>query len=85
MIFTAISMLIILNFVTDEKKIQRKLDKQYSIHDLQFGRSVSALLGPAFIGGNEVTVLINSDKISPKMLKAIRGARQTITFETFIY
>ena len=84
-IFTAISMLIILNFVTGEKKIQRKLDKQYSIHDLQFGRSVSALLGPAFIGGNEVKVLINGDKIFPEMLKAIRGARQTITFETFIY
>ena len=84
-IFTAISMLIILNFVTGEKKIQRKLDKQYSIHDLQFGRSVSALLGPAFIGGNEIKVLINGDKIFPEMLKAIRGARQTITFETFIY
>lgn len=84
-IFTAISMLIILNFVTGEKKIQRKLDKQYSIHDLQFGRSVSALLGPAFIGGNEVKVLINGDKIFPEMLKAIRGASQTITFETFIY
>lgn len=84
-IFTAISMLIILNFVTGEKKIQRKLDKQYSIHDLQFGRSVSALLGPAFIGDNEVKVLTNGDKIFPEMLKAIRGARQTITFETFIY
>ena len=84
-IFTAISMLIILNFVTGEKKIQRKLDKQYSIHDLQFGRSVSALLGPAFIGDNEVKVLTNGDKIFPEMLKAIRGARKTITFETFIY
>lgn len=84
-ILTAISLLIILNFVTGEKKIQRKLDKQYSIHDLQFGRSVSALLGPAFIGDNEVKVLTNGDKIFPEMLKAIRGARQTITFETFIY
>lgn len=84
-ILTAISMLIILNFVTGEKKIQRKLDKQYSILDLQFGRSVSALLGPAFIGDNEVKVLTNGDKIFPEMLKAIRGARQTITFETFIY
>ena len=84
-ILTAISLLIILNFVTGEKKIQRKLDKQYSIHDLQFGRSVSALLGPAFIGDNEVKVLTNGDKIFPEMLKAIRGARKTITFETFIY
>ena len=84
-IFTAISMLIILNFVTGEKKIQRKLGQQYSIHDPQFGRSVSALLSPAFIAGNDVKVLTNGNKIFPEMLKAIRGAKQTITFETFIY
>ena len=44
-----------------------------------------ALLGPAFISGNEVKVLTNGDKIFPEMLKAIGGAKQTITFETFIY
>ncbi len=82
---TVISMLIVMNFVTGEKRIQRKLDQQYSIHDLQFGRSVSALLGPAFIADNEIKVLINGDKIFPEMLKAIRSAKQTITFETFIY
>lgn len=84
-ILTVISVLIITNFITGEKKIERKLDKQYSIDDAQFGRSVSALLGPAFIEGNDITVLINGDKIFPEMLKAIHGAKQTITFETFIY
>ena len=71
--------------MTGEKKIERKLQKQYSINDPQFPRSVSALLGPAFINGNEVKVLTNGDKIFPKMLEAIRSAKQTITFETFIY
>ena len=84
-IFTVISMLIITNFITGEKKIERQLDNQYSIHDPQFARSVSALLGPAFIDGNEVKVLINGDKIFPEMLNAIHSAKQTITFETFIY
>ena len=74
-----------MNFVTAEKKIQRKLDKHYSIEDPQFIRSVNALLGPSFLDGNEIIVLTNGIKISPAMLKAIQGAKQTITFEIFIY
>lgn len=74
-----------MNFVTAEKKLQHKLDKQYSISDPQFIRSVSALLGPSFIDGNAVKVLKNGDEIFPVMLNAIQQARQTITFETFIY
>ena len=84
-VLTVISVLILMNFVTAEKKIQRKLEKHYSIEDPQFARSVGALLGPAFLEGNDVKVLINGDKIFPQMLNAIHGAKQTITFETFIY
>lgn len=84
-VITIISLLILMNFVTAEKKIQRKLEKHYSIEDPQFIRSVSALLGPSFLEGNEVIVLTNGIKIFPVMLKAIQEAKQTITFETFIY
>jgi cardiolipin synthase len=35
--------------------------------------------------GNRITALINGDQIFPAILDAIRGARRTITFETFIY
>ena len=74
-----------MNFVTAEKKIQRKLDKHYSIEDPQFMRSISALLGSSFLEGNDVIALTNGIKIFPVMLKAIQNAKQTITFETFIY
>lgn len=84
-ILTAITVLILLNFITAEKKIQRELDRQYAIEDPQFARSVSALLGPPFIHGNEVKVLTNGDEIFPPMLEAIHNAKQTITFETYIY
>jgi cardiolipin synthase len=84
-ILTIISFIVFMNFVTAEKKLQHKLDKQYSISDPQFIRSVSALLGPSFIDGNAVKVLKNGDEIFPVMLNAIQQARQTITFETFIY
>jgi cardiolipin synthase len=57
----------------------------YSVSDAQFSRSVSALLGPPFVSGNDVQELINGKEIFPSMLAAIKGAQETITFETFIY
>ena len=84
-ILTLIAVLILMNFITAEKKIQRKLARQYSVDDPQFARSLSALLGPPFTYGNEVKVLSNGDEIFPPMLEAIHNAKQTITFETYIY
>jgi cardiolipin synthase len=46
---------------------------------------MGVLLGPAIVGGNRVTALQNGDEIFPAMLEAIRGATQTISFETYIY
>jgi cardiolipin synthase len=46
---------------------------------------MGALLGPQLVGGNRVDTLINGDQIFPAMLEAIRSARKTITFETYIY
>jgi cardiolipin synthase len=37
------------------------------------------------VPGNRFEMLLNGDRIFPSMLEAIRSARQTITFETFIY
>ena len=84
-VVTVITVLVIMNFTTGEKKIERKLENHYSIDDPQFARSMSALMGPAFLNGNEVKVLINGDKIFPEMIHAIHQAKETITFETFIY
>jgi cardiolipin synthase len=84
-VITLAVVMVLMNFITAEKKIQRKLDQHYEIASPQFPRSVSALLGPPFISGNEVKVLTNGDEIFPPMLQAIRSAHHTITFETFIY
>src|SRR6185295_14319821 len=43
------------------------------------------LLGPPNIAGNRFDVLLNGDEIFPSMLAAIRGAKQTISFESYIY
>ena len=84
-VFTVLSVLVFMNFTTGEKKIEHEIERFYSIKDPQFSRSMSLLMGPAFLDGNEVKVLINGDKIFSEMLNALHEAKQTITFETFIY
>jgi cardiolipin synthase len=74
-----------MNFMTGEKKIERRLERQYATEDAQFARSMGALLGPPIVGGNTVQALINGERIFPPMLEAIRGAKESITFETYIY
>ena len=77
--------LLVMNFATGEKKIEQQLEPHYAVGDPQFVRSMSALLGPPFLDGNRVKALVNGDRIFAEMLNAIRGARRTITFETYIY
>jgi cardiolipin synthase len=84
-LITAAAVVVIMNFVTAEKQIQTSLEHHYGVGDPQFRRELGTLLGPAIIDGNSVQGLENGDEIFPAMLAAIRGARQTITFETYIY
>ena len=79
------AVLLVLNLSLGEKRIEEKLDRDYSIDDPQFRRSLSALLGPPLVDGNRIDSLINGDEIFPSMLAAIRAARRSITFETYIY
>ncbi len=51
----------------------------------RFSRGMAHLLGPPLVGGNRIDTLLNGDEIFPAMLAAIRSAKHSITFETFIY
>ncbi len=77
--------LVVLNFTTGDKKITRQVQHRYAVADPQFLRSMGVLLGPPLVAGNRVETLLNGDQIFPAMLQAIRSARRTITFETYIY
>ena len=75
-----------MNLVThEEKQVRHEVEHRYGVDDPQFARSLGVLLGPALLEGNKVETLVNGDRIFPAMLEAIRGARKTITFETYIY
>jgi cardiolipin synthase len=73
------------NVSTGERKITHEIEHLYGAEQPQFLRAMGQLLGPAIVSGNKVTGLQNGDQIFPALLEAIRGARRTICFETFIY
>jgi cardiolipin synthase len=82
---TLLAGLLVLNFMPSEKKIDTQLTRTYDTNDPQFRRSLGVLLGPPIVEGNKAEVLLNGDQIFPAMLKAIREARHSINFETYIY
>ncbi len=77
--------LLVQNWAGAEKRIEQQLPRLYESDDDEFRRSLSSLLGPQIVEGNKVETLLNGAQIFPSMLAAIRAARTTITFETYIY
>ena len=84
-VLTALIVFVVVNAQSSEKKIQQKIEHLYSTEDPQFVHAMGVLLGPPVLSGNRYRVLVNGDRIFPAMLAAIRGAKETIDFETYIY
>jgi len=82
---SVLATILTLNFLPGEKKVETRISEIYAVQDPQFLRTMSHLLGPPLVAGNQVRELINGDEIFPPMLAAIRAAQKTITFETYIY
>jgi cardiolipin synthase len=82
---TLVLVILVLNFRTPEKEPQHRIARHCNIVAPQFRREMGVLLGPAIVAGNRIEALQNGDEIFPAMLEAIRGAKRTITFETYIY
>ncbi len=84
-LLSSVAWLVMLNLTLGNKQIDALIKSPHSVSQPQFLRMMGALLGPPIVGGNRVQALRNGDEIFPSMLEAIRAARQTITFETYIY
>ena len=67
------------------KVVEQPIPRLYGAGDAQFSRTMGTFLGTGILDGNRVEALLNGDEIFPAMLHAIRSAKTTITFETFIY
>ena len=82
---TLMAVLIAVNLLGGEKRIDKVIPRLYESDDSEFDRALSYLLGPQILEGNRITTLINGDQIFEAMLSEINNAKVSITFETFIY
>ena len=67
------------------KQVRQEIPSLYSANSPEFRQSAGALLGPDFVDGNNIVTLVNGREIFPAMLKAIRSAKHSITFETYVF
>jgi cardiolipin synthase len=84
-LITAIVVMLAMSLGRSDKTVSRRLAHRFTIDDPQFRREMSVMLGPTIAHGNKVTALQNGAEIFPAMLAAIRSARHSVTFETYIY
>jgi cardiolipin synthase len=82
---TLMGTILFINLKSGEKQIRVEMKHQFAVSDPQFPRTIGQLLGPGILPGNRITALHNGGQIFPAMLDAIRHARETITFESYIY
>lgn len=77
--------IIAFNLLPEPQELRQPLPHHLASSDEQLKTSMGALFGSNYLPGNRVDTLVNGIQIFPAMLRAIREARQTITFETYIY
>jgi cardiolipin synthase len=69
----------------EEKHVRYQLEHCFAVKDPAFLRCIEHMLGPGVLSGNKIRGLQNGDQIFSAMLGAIRRAKRTISFETYIY
>jgi cardiolipin synthase len=82
---TALAVLLVANLSLGDKHIEQRVETLYIAADPQFRRNMNVMFGPALVAGNRARALVNGDAFFADMLEAIRAAKQTITFESYIW
>ena len=82
---TLLVVVIVRNLSTVEKQLEHKITPDFCVGDPAFERAMDGLLGSKLLGGNRITPLVNGCRLFPDMLEAIRGAKHSVTLETYIY
>src|SRR5688572_11909892 len=82
---TALAVLLVANLTLGDKHIEQRVATLYTTADAQFVRNMNVVFGPPLVGGNRAQALVNGDAFFADMLRAIRGAQKTITFESYIW
>ncbi|MGI8435753.1 MAG: phospholipase D-like domain-containing protein [Chthoniobacterales bacterium] len=72
-------------FFIRRQALDYHLTHTFTIHSPEFFESALALADPVPVAGNKIDLLINGDEFFPAMLNAIREAKQTINFQSYIF
>jgi cardiolipin synthase len=84
-VVTAVAVLLIANLSLGDKHIEQRVETLYAAAEPQFRRNMNVVFGPPLVAGNRTVALVDGEQFFPDMLKAIRGAQKTITFESYIW
>lgn len=79
------SLVLLLAGCVSVRRVENPLPAISSVRSADFSQAMGSMLGATFLPGNRIRTLSDGDEIFPAMLGAIRSARQTITFETFVF
>lgn len=82
--FIAIVVLFCLFFVR-RHTLEYHLQHTFAVKDAEFVGSALALADPVLIAGNKIEILDNGDRYFPAMLEAVRSAKKSVNFETYIF
>lgn len=74
-----------LNLMPDRRELRGPVAATLGASEPAFRRSMAGIYGSNLLGGNQIETLRNGDRIFPAMLEAIRAARISINFETYVY
>lgn len=77
--------IIIANLVMMQRGIDYDIRDVPAADSADFVRLLAGLITLKLAGGNHVRLLINGDEAFPAMFNAVREAKQSITFENYIY
>ncbi|CAN5630637.1 phospholipase D-like domain-containing protein [soil metagenome] len=81
--FLAIVLVFCLFFIRRET-LEYRIRHSFPVSSPEFFGSALALSNPVPIGGNKIELLQNGDEYFPAMLDAIRSAKQTVNFASYI-
>ena len=81
---TLLGSLLVMNLWSEGNPVSHKIRTDYGVRDSQFWRTAGGLYGFPMIGGNRIEPLVNGESLTA-MLEAVRGARKSVTFETYIF
>jgi cardiolipin synthase len=76
---------VLLSACASDPSLRHPVAPESRVRGAEFRQAIGPLLGTEFTAGNRITTLQNGVQIFPAMLQAIRGAKRTITFETYVY